>query len=249
MSTSTADGPSGEPAAIEDVTTFDLSRIAPADAYKLLIGTVVPRPIAWVTTVDAAGTVNGAPYSFFNCLSFDPPLVALGIDSLPNHRLKDTGENIRRTEEFTINIVSDALAERMCITAIPFPSGVDELKKARLTAVPGTHVATPRIGEAPVALECRRYAGVAVGRREIVLGTVLAIHIRADIVDAETFRIDPERLDAIGRLGGSGYARTRERFNMPTPTLAAWDAGTRPMRSKSGKRRPASDALLPENDT
>lgn len=218
-------------AAAGSVTTFDVSTLRPADTYKLLIGAIVPRPIAWVTTVDADGTVNAAPYSFFNCLSFDPPLVALGIDSLSDSRLKDTGQNIRVTEDFTVNIVSDALAERMCVTAISFPTGVDELEKAGVTAVPGTQVRTPRIAEAPVALECRRYVGIAVGRREIVLGTVLAIHVRSDVVDPVRYHIDSARLDAIGRLGGTGYTRTRDRFEMPTPTLAQWGDGRRPERS------------------
>lgn len=213
-------------------TRFDLADLAPRAVYKLLIGTVVPRPIAWVTTVDGAGTVNAAPYSFFNCLSADPPIVALGVENWADMRFKDTAYNIRMTEEFTVNIVSDALAEAMNVTAVPFPADVDELKAAGLTAVPGIHVRAPRIAEAPVALECRRHVGIAVGKsREIVLGRVLAIHIRSDLVDPATHYVDQLGLDALGRMGGHGYARTREQFDLRTMSVADWNSGTVPVRT------------------
>lgn len=220
-----ASAPATDPA----VTSFDLSRLEPRQAYKLLISTVVPRPIAWVTSVDPEGVVNAAPYSFFNVLSSDPPIIALGIDSRPDGP-KDTAANIRITEEFTVNIVSHALAEQMSITAIAFPSQVDELAAAGLTAVPGQHVRSPRIAECPVALECKRFVGIGVGRREIVLGTVLAIHVQTAIVDAERFHVDPAKLDALGRMGGHGYASTRDYFDMATLSVDDWQAGQRPKR-------------------
>ncbi|MET0528331.1 MAG: flavin reductase family protein [Microvirga sp.] len=218
-------------------TSFTLSELPPRAAYKLLIGTVVPRPIAWVTTVDPEGRVNAAPYSFFNCLSADPPILALGVENWPDMRYKDTALNIRMTEEFTVNIVSDALVEVMNVTATPFPADVDELKLAGLTAIPGTHVRTPRIGEAPVAFECRRHVGVAVGKsREIVLGLVLAIHIRSDLVDPATHYVDQSELDAIGRMGGHGYARTRDLFDLKTMSRADWESGSIPTRSPAPDR-------------
>ena len=212
-------------------TSFDVTRLTPRETYKLLIGTVVPRPIAWVTTVDSEGRVNAAPYSFFNCLSADPPILALGVENWPDMRFKDTAQNIRATEEFTVNIVSDALAEAMNVTATPFPTEVNELQQAGLTAVPGTHVSSPRIGEAPVAFECRRHVSVAVGKsREIILGRVLAIHIRSDLVDPATHYVDQIGLDAIGRMGGHGYARTREQFDLKTMSFADWTEGRVPER-------------------
>ena len=230
------------------VTSFDFGRLTARERYKLLIGTVVPRPIAWVTTVDLEGRVNAAPYSFFNCLSADPPILALGVENWPDMRFKDTAYNIRMTEEFTVNMVSDALVEAMNVCAVPFPPEVDELAQAGLTAVPGSAVRCPRIGEAPVALECRRYVGVAVGRsREIVLGEVLAAHIRSDLVDPQTCYVDQDGLDAIGRMGGHGYARTRESFDLPTMSLADWSDGRTAQRtiygSPSEKRK--STAAMP----
>lgn len=204
-------------------TEFDFARLAPRQRYKLLIGTVVPRPIALVTTVDAAGRVNAAPYSFFNCLSSDPAIVALGIENHADMRFKDTAANIRLTEQFTVNIVDDALLAAMNVCAVPFPPGEDELRAAGLTAVPGRKVACPRILQSPAALECRRYLTLSVGRsREIILGEVLAMYLRQDIVDAERCHVDPVGLDAVGRMGGHGYARTRDYLDLPTMTLEQW---------------------------
>lgn len=215
-------------------TRFDTADLSPREIYKILIGTVVPRPIAWVTTTSPDGIINAAPYSFFNCLSADPPILALGVENWADMRFKDTAHNIRMTEEFTVNIVSDALLEAMNITAIPFPSHVNELEQAGLTAVEGSHVKCPRIAEAPVAFECRRHVGISIGKsREIILGLVLAIHIRDDIVDRDRFHIDAHALDAVGRMGGHGYAHTRDLFDLSTMSVADWDAGHIPKRSST----------------
>src|SRR5690606_4931125 len=185
--------------------------------------TVVPRPIALVTTQHPSGRVNAAPYSFFNCLSADPPIVALGIENHADMSFKDTMLNIRLTEEFTVNIVDLAMTRAMNVCAVPFPSDVDELQEAKLTAIPGKMVACPYIGEAPVALECRRHLTLGLGNsREIVLGRVLHMHIRHDLVDLERFHVDQAGLDAIGRMGGHGYSTTREQFELPTMTYQQW---------------------------
>jgi flavin reductase (DIM6/NTAB) family NADH-FMN oxidoreductase RutF len=202
---------------------FDLAALSARDRYKLLIGTVIPRPIAFVTTVDEHGRPNAAPYSFFNCLSADPPIVAIGVENKVDMTYKDTARNVRLTEQFTVNIVDNALLEAMNVCAIPFPAEIDELKLAGLTAVPGRHVRCPRIAEAPAALECRRYITLEVGRsREIILGEVLGIFIRAGTVDPDTKHVDQRKMDAIGRLGGHGYARTRDQFDLRTIPLAEW---------------------------
>ena len=202
---------------------FDLATLSARDCYKLLIGTVIPRPIAFVTTVDATGRANAAPFSFFNCLSADPAIVAIGVENNDDMSFKDTAWNVRVTEEFTVNIVDDALLQAMNVCAIPFPPGTDEIKLAGLTPVAGTHVRCPRLAEAPAALECRRYLTLEVGRsREIILGKVLGVFVREDAVDPQTKYVDPRKMDAIGRLGGDGYARTRDQFDLRTLRLAEW---------------------------
>ncbi len=204
-------------------TTFDFAELSPQARYKLLIGAVVPRPIAWVTTIDANGLVNAAPFSFFNCLSADPAIVALGVEFRPTGAQKDTGRNIRDTLAFTVNLVSNPLVEAMNVTAVAFPAGTDELAEARLTARPGVKVPCPWIGEAPVAFECRHHTTLGIGRsREIILGEVVYAHIRRDIVDPATHYIDAAGLDAIGRMGGQGYVTTRDYFDLPTMSVETW---------------------------
>jgi flavin reductase (DIM6/NTAB) family NADH-FMN oxidoreductase RutF len=198
-----------------DTVGFDFTTLSARDRYKILIGTVVPRPIAWVTTVDAQGRVNAAPFSFFNCLSADPAIVALGVEFRPDGAPKDTGRNIRDSGVFTVNIVSDALLEAMNVTAVAFGPGVDELALAGLVVAPGTAIDCPRIAEAPAALECRLHSFLEIGTsREIILGEVVHAHIRADAVN-ERLHVDPAVLDAVGRMGGQGYASTRDRFDLP----------------------------------
>jgi flavin reductase (DIM6/NTAB) family NADH-FMN oxidoreductase RutF len=219
---------------------FDLERLAPRDAYRLLIGTVVPRPIAFVTSVDREGRVNAAPYSFFNAVSDDPPLVVIGAGARPDRTDKDTAANIRSAEEFTVNIVDEALAEAMNVGAVPFPPGVDELAEAGLTALPGARVRSPRIAEAPASLECRRFVTLEVGAgRSIVFGRVVYLHYRDGVVvgGPERPRVDPARLGAVGRLGGAGgYATTRDRFEMPRMTVAEWEARRAAMRAAGDRR-------------
>ncbi len=194
--------------------------ITAREAYKVMIGTVVPRPIAWVTTVSPDGVVNAAPYSFFNCLSADPPILALGVENKPDHRFKDTAYNIRHTEAFTINIVDVANTPAMAATAAPFGAKTDELEMAGLTAIPGETVPCPRIAEAPVAFECRLHLSLALSAaREIILGRIEMAHVREDIIDLDTYYSNSDNLDAVGRMGGDGYCMTRQVFDLPTPSV------------------------------
>ncbi|MDM9628703.1 flavin reductase family protein [Rhizobium sp. S152] len=200
--------------------SFDFEALSERERYKLMIGTVVPRPIALVTTVDENGRVNAAPFSFFNCLSADPPILALGVENNPDMSFKDTGHNIRMTEVFTVNIVSFAIAEAMHVCGSKYPRGVDELKHAGLTAMPGTKVASPYIAEAPAAFECRRHVTLELGKsRQIIMGEIVYAHYRDGVVDPERLRVDPEQLDAIARLGGDTCSTIRDRFEMLTPKL------------------------------
>jgi flavin reductase (DIM6/NTAB) family NADH-FMN oxidoreductase RutF len=203
---------------------FDFSTLGERDRYKLLIGTVIPRPIALVTTLSADGRRNAGPFSFFNVLTHDPAIVAIGVENHADMRFKDTARNIRETEEFTVHIADHAMVERMEVCAIKFGPDVDEIAEAGLTTVPGEMVRSPRILEAPAALECRRYMTLEVGRaREIILGEVLGIFVREDLVD-DRLHVDQHGMDAIGRLGGYGYALTRDQFEIKTQSVEEWES-------------------------
>jgi flavin reductase (DIM6/NTAB) family NADH-FMN oxidoreductase RutF len=206
---------------------FDFEVLKPAERYKLLLATVMPRPIAWITTSDKNGSVNAAPFSFFNAMSGNPPVLAFGIGGRGPGDVKDTGGNIRRTGQFVINLVSYELAEPMNVTAIDFPKGVDELKEAGLTTAPSLHVKPPRIAEAPVSFECERLVIVDVGiDRAVVLGRVLAIYVRDDcVLDKDRCYIDTPKLDLIGRMHGGGwYSRVTNRFELPRIPVDEWPA-------------------------
>ena len=200
--------------------SFDFEQLTERQRYKLMIGTIIPRPIALVTTVDENGRINAAPFSFFNCLSADPPILAIGVENNADMSFKDTGHNIRMTEVFTVNIVSFAIAEAMHVCGAKYPRGVDELKEAGLTAMPGEKVASPWIAEAPAAFECRRHVTLELGRsRQIVMGEIVYAHYRDGVVDPQRLHVDPAAVDAIARLGGDTCATIRDRFEMLTPKL------------------------------
>jgi flavin reductase (DIM6/NTAB) family NADH-FMN oxidoreductase RutF len=204
---------------------FECDRTSTENVYKLLVSTVVPRPIAWVTTQDIDGTVNAAPFSFFNAVSGNPPVVVFGIGGRGPGDVKDTGGNVRRTGEFVVNLVSNALASQMNITAIDFPKDVNELLQAGLHVAPSSKVKPPRIAESPVSFECERLVIVEVGvDRAVVLGKVVAIHVADDcVLDSARCYIDTPKLDLIGRMHGRGwYARTTDRFEMPRIDVADW---------------------------
>jgi len=206
-------------------THFDFARLTERERYKILIGTVIPRPVALVTTVSQDGIPNAGPFSFFNVLTHDPAIVAIGVENYSDMRFKDTARNIRETGEFTVHIVDDALVSQMEICAIKFGQEVDELKEAGLDTTPGLMVRSPRILAAPAALECRRHTTLQVGpAREIILGEVLGVYVRSDAVDPSNLHIDQQIMDAIGRMGGHTYTRTRDQFDVKTLTPEEWAA-------------------------
>jgi flavin reductase (DIM6/NTAB) family NADH-FMN oxidoreductase RutF len=212
---------------------FECDKTTSENIYKLLVSTVVPRPIAWVTTQDVDGTVNAAPFSFFNAVSGNPPVVVFGIGGRGPGDIKDTGGNIRRTGQFVVNLVSNALAEQMNITAIDFPKQVNELAEAGLNIAPSSKVKPPRISESPVSFECERLIVVEVGvDRAVVLGKVIAIHVADEFVlDPVRCYIDTPNLDLIGRMHGRGwYSRTTDRFEMPRIDVTDW-----PVRAKAAE--------------
>jgi flavin reductase (DIM6/NTAB) family NADH-FMN oxidoreductase RutF len=204
---------------------FDFAEISVRDRYRLLVSTITPRPIAWVVSQDSTGRLNAAPFSFFNALAGDPPVVGIGMGSHEPGRPKDSRANIRETRQFVVNLVSEEVAEAMNITAIEFPHGVDELKEAGLATCPSVHVKPPRIAESPVAMECELIQIIELGTQSgLVLGRVLAMHIRDEsVLDAHKHQIDTPSLNLIGRMHGTGwYARTSDLFEMPRMPLENW---------------------------
>ncbi|MGE5205462.1 MAG: flavin reductase family protein [Chlamydiota bacterium] len=204
---------------------FDFASISAKERYKLLVSTIVPRPIAWVVSLDRDGRANAAPFSFFNAFAGDPPVVGIGVGQHDPGRPKDTRRNIAETRQFVVNLVSEEVAEKMNITAIEFEAGVDELSQAGLHCAPSVHVKPPRIAESPVAMECELMQIVELGPEAgLVLGRVLAMHVREDAVfDAARHYIDTDALKLIGRMHGSGwYARTSDLFQMNRISLQDW---------------------------
>jgi flavin reductase (DIM6/NTAB) family NADH-FMN oxidoreductase RutF len=204
---------------------FDFASLPPNVCYKLLVSTVTPRPIAWVVSQDPQGTLNAAPFSFFNALGSDPPVVAVGIGRRSSGSAKDTRSNVAATGEFVVNLVSEQNAAAMNVTAIDFDPHIDELAEAGLTTCPSVHVKPPRIAESPVALECTLVQIIDLPpATAIVLGRVVAIHVRDDaVLDGATGAIDTPSLGLIGRMHGAGwYARTSDRFEMPRMKVADW---------------------------
>ena len=198
-------------------THFDLGAMLKADAYKLLASVILPRPIAWIVSRDANGRVNAAPYSFFNILSADPPLVAISFAAASDRTGKDSLSNIRARREFVIHMVPEELAEAMNITATNAPPGTDEPQLAGLELTTCAVVDMPRIAGSPVALECRLFEILEPGgSNTIVLGKIVYAHVRRSaFADLERLHIDPAQMRLIGRMhGGGGYCTTRDTFNI-----------------------------------
>ncbi|MBB6509400.1 flavin reductase (DIM6/NTAB) family NADH-FMN oxidoreductase RutF [Rhizobium soli] len=206
-------------------THFDFAKLNERERYKLLIGSVIPRPIALVTTVSKDGRPNAGPFSFFNVLTHDPAIVAIGVENYSDMQFKDTARNIGETGEFTVHICDTALVDQMEVCAIKFGSEVDEMEEAGLATVPGEMVRSPRILAAPAALECRRHTTLQVGpAREIILGEVLGVYVRSDAVNPSNLHIDQQLMDAVGRMGGHTYTRTLDQFDIKTLTPQEWES-------------------------
>jgi flavin reductase (DIM6/NTAB) family NADH-FMN oxidoreductase RutF len=188
--------------------------------YKLLIGSVVPRPIAFVSTISTEGTFNVAPFSFFTVASSNPPVLVFTVArrATPDPR-KDTLRNITTARDFVVNVVSEEIGQKMNLCAGEYPPDVDEFELAGLTPVPSDLVKAPRVAESPVNMECRLLYSIEmsglVGGGNLVLGEVVRFHI--DDAYFTNYRIDPDKLRAIGRMAGNSYTRTQDRFDMIRP--------------------------------
>jgi flavin reductase (DIM6/NTAB) family NADH-FMN oxidoreductase RutF len=207
------------------VSPSDLSH---SELYGMLLNSVAPRPIAWVSTISAAGSLNLAPFSFFNAVCVDPPLLAFA----PGHRqpkqatgghgeAKDTLRNVRETKEFVVNIVTYELSEAMNLTSGEYDASVDEFELAKLTPQPSKVVRPPRVAESPVSFECKLHQILDFSSRptssSLVIGQIVSIHISdAHLKDG---KLDRNSLDLIGRMGGIQYTRTTQRFEMVRPKV------------------------------
>jgi flavin reductase (DIM6/NTAB) family NADH-FMN oxidoreductase RutF len=198
---------------------IDPHAIAPAALNRIITGTVVPRPIAWVSTIDKSGKQNLAPFSFFNAVCYNPPtlLFCPGVRATDMGR-KDTYYNIQATKEFVINIVTEELAEAMNVTATELAPEVNEFEMAGLTAAPSTRVRPPRVAESPVNFECTLNQIVDIGDGNpgsgwVVIGNVVHVHV-ADEVLLPDYKINIQALKPIGRLAGFKYARVNDIFEI-----------------------------------
>jgi len=206
---------------------FDFARLDRRDGYKLMVSTVTPRPIAWVVTASPTGQLNAAPFSFFNVLSGDPPVVAIGIAHRDNGPLKDTPRNIEATGEFVVNLVSEEMIREMNVTAIEFGPEVDEIAEAKLRTAPSVKVKPPRIADSPVALECKLMTAMPIeDSRTIIIGRAVTMHVRDDcVLDAKRCYIDTPKLHLVARMHGRGwYARTTDLFELPRIAARDWQA-------------------------
>ena len=200
--------------------------ISPANSssleiYNILICAVLPRPIAWVSTLDASGNMNLAPFSFFTVASVNPPILCFSPLLLDNSQEKDTLVNIKQTGEFVVNVVSHGLAQKMNQTSAPYPSRVNEFVAAEVAAKQSTVVKPPRVADSPINFECKLHQIISLGSEpragNLILGKVCNIHIHPKIFG--NGKLDSESLDSIGRLWGDMYSTIRDCFEMKRPEI------------------------------
>lgn len=205
------------------MVSIDPAKHQSNQVYKLISGIIVPRPIALVSTLDADGVANVAPFSFFCGVGAAPPTLlfcpVLRPDGAQNSPRKDTLRNVEETGEFVVNVVNEALAGAANISAAEVPPHVDEFHLAGLTPAPSEVVRPPRVAESPAAMECKLLQVIYTSRNPgggvIVLGEIVRFHVRPDLIDE--FRVDPAGLDAVGRMAGNTWVRTHDRIELVRP--------------------------------
>ena len=207
---------------VTEMTSIDPESASTKDLYKLLIGSVIHRPIAFVSTISKAGITNLAPFSFFNAVSSNPPCLMVAIGRKPNGEKKDTLVNIEETEEFVINSANGWLIEPLVHTAAAYPHGVSEIEKAGLTPLTSETVKAPRVKEAAVHFECKLIQKLELGEGQLgsttlVIGKAQRIHIYSDAYSEG--RVDSKLIDPVGRLGGLSYTSLGEVFDIPVPKI------------------------------
>jgi flavin reductase (DIM6/NTAB) family NADH-FMN oxidoreductase RutF len=195
---------------------LDPTSVAPRDLHQFLISVVVPRPIAFISTVGKNGRFNVAPFSYFNLISSRPPLVGISVNRRATGP-KDTARKIQETGDFVVNVVDEALNSRAVEASGDWPAEVDEFEVTGLTPTPSTKVQSPRVAESPVSLECVVERIIELGQTDFVVGEVVWAHVRDDVLSEG--RVDPTKLRPVGRLGGDGYAIVREVIHLPRPRV------------------------------
>jgi flavin reductase (DIM6/NTAB) family NADH-FMN oxidoreductase RutF len=199
---------------------LDFSQLPTPEVYHWMVSTILPRPIAWVSTTGADGRTNLAPFSFFQGITANPPTLMFVPVNKRDGAKKDTLRNIEQVPEFVVNLVSFALAEQMNATAALLPYGESEFGKFGISATPSERVRPPRVTAAPVAFECTLHSIVRIGEgplaANVIFGRILAAHVSDAVLGADG-RPDPAKLDLVGRLGGESYTRTTERFALTRP--------------------------------
>jgi flavin reductase (DIM6/NTAB) family NADH-FMN oxidoreductase RutF len=193
---------------------IDFEAITEYQRYKLMASLIVPRPIALVTTLGADGTVNAAPFSMFNMLGEEPPILMISINRLADGTLKDTAVNIPREKEFVVHLADEAIARQMHRCGERFSADVSELDEVGFTALASSRVKPPRIAEAPVAFECVLWETLETASRHIFIGKVLMLHARDELIDLDAWRVRLQHYFPVGRFGASDYISTRERFEL-----------------------------------
>jgi flavin reductase (DIM6/NTAB) family NADH-FMN oxidoreductase RutF len=201
---------------------LDPAVLSPADVYRLMIGIITPRPIAWVSTISPQGVTNLAPFSFFNGVGANPPAIVFCPVNRKDGSKKDTVLNIEASGELVVNVVPYAAREAMNATSEELPHEVSEFERCGVASLPSERVKPPRVQQSPVALECVRHQIVHVGEgplaANVIIARIVLMHVADELLD-DKGRIAPRALDTIGRLGGSGYARTTDLFFMPRPGM------------------------------
>jgi flavin reductase (DIM6/NTAB) family NADH-FMN oxidoreductase RutF len=209
----------------------ELDKLTPSQRYKLITGSVMPRPIALITTENEDGSCNAAPYSAFNYMSEEPPLVAVGIERYgdESHRpgeIKDTLRNVLRTGEFVINMVDRPLLEQMVGCSTDYPYGISEAKELGLQTAPSKRVRAPRLSQAPISLECRKFEILEYSDlRAILLGEIVSIHFSEGMLNPETLRVNVDSYFPMCRLGGPNYAESTVRVRLQVKPYSS-QAGT-----------------------
>lgn len=199
---------------------LDFTALAPRDAYSWMTSTILPRPIAWVSTISSAGKTNLAPFSFFQGITANPPTLMFVPVNTRDGSPKDTLRNIEATREFVVNVVPFALAEKMNATAALLPYGESEFEKFEVESTASERVRPPRVSASPVAFECALHSIVHIGEgpiaANVVFGRILCLHVSESVLGSSGLP-DAGKLDLVGRLGGEDYARTTERFGLKRP--------------------------------
>ncbi|MCB0319586.1 MAG: flavin reductase family protein [Bdellovibrionales bacterium] len=216
----------GEPISspVREMAKVQPEEVSARDMYKLLIGAIVPRPIAFVSTVSKSGETNLAPYSFFNGVSSNPPCLMISCGISPSVGKKDTLRNIEETKEFVVNSVNEWMVGPMVHAASEYPYGVSEFEKVGFTPIPSERISPPRVKESAVQFECKLHQLVPVGDGSpgsavIVIGEIVCAHI--DKRCFEKGRINFEMYRTVGRLGGFSYGVVGETFEIPVPEVVA----------------------------